>query len=96
MLEHERAGWYDHAACVGQTELFFARPGERPEERQLRVARARRICAGCPVVEPCRTAARTGREFGVWAGEDEEDRARAGFTPLACDRRSLYPRRPAP
>ena len=29
------------------------------------------------------------RESGIWGGENEEDRAAAGFTPVAVSRRSV-------
>ena len=38
--------WTADAACVGQTDVFFAPAGERPETRILREARARSICRG--------------------------------------------------
>jgi hypothetical protein len=40
--------WTADAACSGQTELFFAPAGERPETRLLRESRARAICRACP------------------------------------------------
>ena len=67
--------WTGEASCAGQTELFFAPAGERPETRLLREARARAICMGCEVVDPCRRWAREHREYGFWGGESEEDRA---------------------
>jgi hypothetical protein len=40
-------------------------------------------------METCRTAGREGREFGMWGGETEEDRARLGYPPPAMMRRSV-------
>ena len=40
-------------------------------EDQDERATAARLCAGCPVLEPCRMAAAAqGERFGVWAGVD--------------------------
>jgi WhiB family redox-sensing transcriptional regulator len=85
--------WTADSACSGQTELFFAPAGERPETRLLREARARAICMACPVVDPCRRWAREHREYGFWGGESEEDRAAAGFrVDMPVGRVARYPR----
>ena len=49
--------WTADAACAGQTELFFAPAGERPETRLLREARAR---ADLPRAARSSTRAATG------------------------------------
>ena len=77
------AAWRAHAACKGRTELFFAPRAERPQARERREAKARRLCDACPVATPCRDYARNNREYGYWAGESEEDRHLLGFTVLA-------------
>ncbi len=85
--------WTSDAACVGQSELFFAPAGERPETRVLREARARAICATCEVVTPCRDWARQQREYGFWGGESEEDRAAAGYrVDMPVGRVARYPK----
>jgi WhiB family redox-sensing transcriptional regulator len=85
--------WTVDAACQGETELFFAPPGERPEARATREARARAICFGCPVLEPCRSWAREQREYGFWGGESEEERAAAGFrVDMPVGRVARYPK----
>lgn len=81
--------WMDRAACKGQVDLFFGIAGERPERRVRREAAAREVCARCPVVEPCRQAARLNRESGFWGGENEEERAAAGYAPRSVSRRSV-------
>jgi WhiB family transcriptional regulator, redox-sensing transcriptional regulator len=81
--------WMEHAACKGRTELFFGIPGERPERRVRREARARKICAECPVLLTCRAEARTSRESGFWGGENEEERAAAGHPPRSISRRAV-------
>lgn len=66
-----RARWQDEAACKGRTTLFYSY--ELADELA-----AKALCAECPVNEPCRDNARQLREFGVWGGESEVDRARSG------------------
>ena len=85
--------WTDRASCGGQTRLFFAPPGERPEARAVREAQARAICHACPVLEQCRDWAREHREYGFWGGESEEERAAAGFrVDMPVGRVARYPR----
>ncbi|MFN0025901.1 MAG: WhiB family transcriptional regulator [Acidimicrobiales bacterium] len=67
--------------CGGQTALFFPPASERPQARLRREADAKAICAACPVQLECRTYARIHREHGVWGGENEDERIRAGFAP---------------
>lgn len=81
--------WIARAACKGQVNLFFGIAGERPERRVRREAAARQVCASCPVLTPCREAARLNRESGFWGGENEEERAAAGFPPRSVSRRSV-------
>lgn len=75
----DRRTWERFAACSHEDiELFFG-PVE-PEDhhaREHREARAKRVCARCPVVEPCRRAALArGERFGVWGGLGERERRR--------------------
>jgi len=81
--------WMAQAVCKGRTNLFFGLAGERPERRVRREARARKVCAGCPVQWPCRQRARESRENGFWGGESEEERAAAGYPPRSIARRSV-------
>jgi WhiB family transcriptional regulator, redox-sensing transcriptional regulator len=62
-------GWRYRAACRGaDLDLFFPGPGESAEP-------ARRVCAGCPVREPCLDyALRHGITHGIWGGLAERDR----------------------
>jgi WhiB family redox-sensing transcriptional regulator len=79
--------------CSGQTGLFFAPPGERPEARARREAKARQLCQICPVLEPCRAWGRQNREYGFWGGESEEERAAAGYrVDMPVGRVARYPR----
>jgi WhiB family redox-sensing transcriptional regulator len=85
--------WTNDAACSGQTRLFFAPPGERPEARAVREAGARAVCRACPALADCRDWAREHREYGFWGGESEEERAAAGFrVDMPVGRVARYPR----
>jgi WhiB family redox-sensing transcriptional regulator len=85
--------WTADAQCGGQSDVFFAPAGERPETRVLREARARAICRTCRVIEPCREWARENREYGFWGGESEEERAAAGFrVDMPVGRVARYPK----
>ena len=85
--------WHGIASCNGQTDLFFAAPGERPEARARREAKARQLCLVCPVLGPCQDWARENREYGFWGGESEEDRAMAGYrVDMPVGRVARYPR----
>jgi len=81
--------WTDEALCTGKTELFFAQPGERDGRRNRREALAKAYCACCPVQQPCLLAGRMRREHGVWGGENDEERAAAGFGPPSPHRRAV-------
>ena len=85
--------WTDDAACAGQTDLFFAPAGERPEARVVREGRARAICGACPALYACRDWARENREYGFWGGESEEERAAAGYrVDMPVGRVARYPK----
>ena len=85
--------WTSDAACIGQTDLFFAPAGERPEARVVREGQARSICRSCPVLLECRDWARENREYGFWGGESEEDRAAAGYrVDMPVGRVARYPK----
>jgi WhiB family redox-sensing transcriptional regulator len=84
-----RQPWMAEAACIGRGTLFFGMAGERPERRIRREVRARKVCAGCPVLAECRNMARLNGENGFWGGESEEERAAAGYPPVSISRRSV-------
>lgn len=85
--------WTSEAGCHGQSRLFFAPPGERPEARAVRESQARAVCAACPVLGECRDWARDHREYGFWGGESEEERAAAGYrVDMPVGRVARYPR----
>jgi WhiB family redox-sensing transcriptional regulator len=87
----EGMAWKADAACRGEGPApFFALEGERPEMRAAREWDARlRFCGRCPVSNECGDAGRAGREFGLWGGESEEDRATAGFGNLLMGGRAI-------
>lgn len=65
----DRPDWHHLAACRGRTEslyLAFERHTKRGEPDPY--AEASKLCATCPVIEPCREAGRTEHD-GMWAGE---------------------------
>jgi WhiB family redox-sensing transcriptional regulator len=71
-------GWQDAAACQGEDLLLFFGPdGERQPEREIRERKAKRICRACPVRTECLNHALAAPErFGVWGGQNEDDRHR--------------------
>lgn len=82
--------WQYQGACrTASPEVFFHPEGERGPARRRRDERAKEVCAGCPVLEPCREQALAAREpYGVWGGMTEDERAAyheavdAGETPV--------------
>jgi WhiB family transcriptional regulator, redox-sensing transcriptional regulator len=80
---HEDAGplalwsWRLRAACRKvDSGIFFSPDGERPPERDAREARAKAICARCPVIGPCAAyAIQHDERYGVWGGLSERERA---------------------
>ena len=57
------------------TCVFFSPDGERGPARDAREARAKAICARCPVIRECAAyAIAAGERFGVWGGLSERER----------------------
>ncbi|GEL25730.1 transcriptional regulator WhiB [Pseudonocardia sulfidoxydans NBRC 16205] len=78
--------WHEQAACRGEDPaLFFPVGNAGPAKEQT--ARAKAVCAGCPVIAQCREWARRYEDTGVWGGEDEYER-RAARRRNARNRRS--------
>ncbi len=71
-----RADWWTRAACASaDPELFFPISYSGPALRQ--VARAKAICARCPIRQEClRYALDVGSIQGVWGGMTEAERRR--------------------
>jgi WhiB family redox-sensing transcriptional regulator len=68
--------WRLRAACRQvDSAVFFSPDGERGPARQVREARAKAICARCPVIRECAAyAIAAGERHGVWGGLSERDR----------------------
>jgi WhiB family transcriptional regulator, redox-sensing transcriptional regulator len=69
--------WQEQAACRGPHAAMFFPPHhvERKDDRLSRERRAKAICAGCPVREPCLQYAIAIREpHGIWGGMNEAER----------------------
>ncbi|GII66454.1 transcriptional regulator WhiB [Sphaerisporangium krabiense] len=72
------ASWASRGACRGaDPELFFP---EAPFPEQE--ARAKAVCAACPVILECRAyAVRAGERDGIWGGLTTDERRRLRFPP---------------
>ena len=70
--------WQDRAACWGMDALPFFGPDDEPRpEREIREAKAKAICASCPVRAQCLDyALRMSIKHGIWGGLNEEERVR--------------------
>jgi WhiB family transcriptional regulator, redox-sensing transcriptional regulator len=68
--------WRSSAACLSaDPDLFFPISSTGPAERQI--ARAKVICANCPVRRECLEFAMThDQTHGIWGGTTAEDRQR--------------------
>lgn len=67
----EQRTWMVDARCLdADPEAFFPEKGGSTRE-------AKRICADCPVAEPCLEYALANDErFGIWGGLSERERRR--------------------
>jgi WhiB family redox-sensing transcriptional regulator len=72
----ERYEWQYLGACRGvDPETFFSPDAERGPRRRAREAKAKALCAVCPVVQECLDHALTVREpYGVWGGLNINER----------------------
>ncbi|HKA93408.1 MAG TPA: WhiB family transcriptional regulator [Acidimicrobiia bacterium] len=69
--------WQLRAACRGPESVLFFPPTtpERKDERDAREAKAKSICAACPVQVACLDYALSIREpHGIWGGLTEAER----------------------
>ncbi len=77
--------WRDDAACKGMTQTIFFPPNRVWDEKHC--ATARRICAACPVKEPCLAEALkvTTNDDGIFAGTTphQRNRMRTGIRVVA-------------
>lgn len=66
--------WREHAECIGSDENFFPLPHAFSE-----AARAKKVCAVCPVRTECLEAALVvpaASDHGIWGGTSERERVR--------------------
>lgn len=70
--------WSGKAACRGHWGLFYAPDGpETQRAKEIRDAKAKSLCAACPVRAECGAEAASGPgRSGTWAGLSEDDRER--------------------
>jgi WhiB family redox-sensing transcriptional regulator len=70
------AHWSGAAACRGHGDLFYAPEGaESVQAREVREAKARSLCAVCPVRDACAgQAEEEGQAWGIWSGVTEDER----------------------
>jgi WhiB family transcriptional regulator, redox-sensing transcriptional regulator len=70
--------WQRRAACQAlDVELFFGPDGESPTAREAREAKARAVCASCPVRIQCLDyALENSIRYGIWGGLNAGDRTR--------------------
>jgi WhiB family redox-sensing transcriptional regulator len=76
-FDDEGRGWQRLAACRDEDATFYFAPNyfEKRREKLAREAVAKRICAACPVRDPCLDHALMTREaHGVWGGLNETER----------------------
>lgn len=65
--------WRHYALCRGMDpELWFPIGTEGPA--LLQIARARAVCADCPVASSCLAWALEHSVEGIWAGTTEDER----------------------
>ena len=73
----EDISWQSQAACRGADVNLFFTPAhlESKEEREVREAQAKSVCAICPVRAQCLEFALETREpHGIWGGLNEIER----------------------
>lgn len=74
--------WFSDAKCSGMTELFYTPSySENTKTKRRREEAAITVCKSCPSMIPCRDYARKNSELGIWGGETEDMRWRAGVVP---------------
>jgi WhiB family redox-sensing transcriptional regulator len=78
-----RPEWHARAACRNTSPASFFADGRAAPT----IARAKAVCAGCPVRAECEACGFAGDETGVWGGLSEAERhtARVGHPELDPD-----------
>lgn len=71
--------WQLQARCrAAGSDTFFGSDAEAPRHRARRERDAKRICAGCPVQDECRSWAMIfDEDYGIWGGMTANERRRA-------------------
>jgi WhiB family redox-sensing transcriptional regulator len=74
----ENWDWQIRAACRGlDPMLFFQQTNARGRTKRMNEARARAVCAKCPVVAECLNWALSVNEpYGMWGGLSPDERQR--------------------
>jgi WhiB family redox-sensing transcriptional regulator len=78
--------WRDRAACTGEDPELFFPPGASNTALYLaQAARAKRVCAACPVREICgEWAVREGIDDGIFGGLDPAQRRARRAEPVTA------------
>lgn len=67
--------WAAGACRDADPDLFFGPDAEFVTARRQREAKAKAVCAGCPVRRACLAwALDTGQSHGIWGGTNEDER----------------------
>ncbi|HSM45444.1 MAG TPA: WhiB family transcriptional regulator [Acidimicrobiia bacterium] len=81
------ADWRAHAACSGYPNTLFFPSVDRADD--VSVAKAKAVCAVCPVIDDClEYALETNQRSGIWGGTSEKERKSLRRKWLAERRRS--------
>jgi WhiB family redox-sensing transcriptional regulator len=97
MTYRDSVDWRAAGACASaDPDLFFPLSATgRPAAKQAE--RASRVCAGCPVRQPCLDFAMKHAEMdGIWGGTTLEERLRARRAAAAAARNARRSPREAP
>lgn len=81
------ADWRAQAACSGYPNMLFFPSSDGADD--LRVEKAKGVCAVCPVIDDClEYALETNQRSGIWGGTSEKERKSLRRKWLAERRRS--------
>ncbi|MER7983933.1 WhiB family transcriptional regulator [Streptomyces sp. NPDC095817] len=72
----------DPVPCSSRPHLFHPSDDNsriNDQSQQSKIARARALCARCPVSTECRDWARKSGECGTWGGETDAERNASGY-----------------
>lgn len=79
----DAGGWRSRAACHGTGPDLFFPHGETADDAAEQTARARKVCAGCPVRLHCLTFALAAHPLdGIWGGLTVSQRTRLRYRRL--------------